>query len=60
MCSEEVDIVEVEHMATVNSYSDAIRALEDVCHYLEQKGHMHEATIVSSFVSTIADMHTRH
>ena len=56
MCSEEVDIVEVEHTTTVNSYYDAIRALEDVCHYFEQKGHMHEATTVSSFVSTIADV----
>ena len=56
VCSEEVDIVEVEHTTTVNSYSDAIRVLEDVCHYLEQKGHTHEATTVSSFVSTIADI----
>ena len=56
MCSEEANIVEVEHTTTVNSYSDAIRVLEDVYHYLEQKGHTHEATTVSSFVSTIADI----
>ena len=56
MCSEEADVVEVEHPTTVNSYSDAIKPLEDVCWYLEQKGHTDEATIVSSFVSTVADI----
>ena len=49
MYSEEADVVEVEHPTTVNSYFDAIKALEDVCWYLEQKGHTDEATIVSSF-----------
>ena len=48
VCSEDADVVEVEHPTTVNSYSDAIKALEDVCWYLEQKGHTDEATVVSS------------
>ena len=56
MCSKEADVVEVEHSTTVNIYFDAIKALEDVCWYLEQKGHTDEATIVSSFVSTVADI----
>ena len=56
MCSEEADDVEVEHPTTVNSYFDAIKALEDFCWYLELKGHTDEATIVSSFVSTVADI----
>ena len=56
MCSEKADVVEVEHPTTVNSYFDAIKALEDVCWYLEQKGNTDEATIVSSFVSTVADI----
>ena len=40
----------------VNSYSEAIKALEDVSWYLEQKGHTDKATIVSSFVSTVAEI----
>ena len=56
MCSEEADVVEVQHPTTVNSYFDAIKGLEDVCWYLKQKGHTDEATIVSSFVSTVADI----
>ena len=57
MYSEDVDIVEVEHSRTVNTYSDAIKALEDVCWYLEQKGHTDKATIVSSFVSSVAEIY---
>ena len=54
MYSEDADIVEVEHSRTVNTYSDTIKALEDVCWYLEQKGHTD--TIVSSFVSSVAEI----
>ena len=54
MYSEDTDIVEVEYSRTVNTYSDAIKALEDVCWYLEQKGHTD--TIVSSFVSSVAEI----
>ena len=52
--SEDADIVEVEHSRTVNTYSDPIKALEDVCWYLEQKGYT--ATVVSSFVSSVAEI----
>ena len=54
MYSEDADIVEVEHSRTVNTYSDPIKALEDVCWYLEQKGYT--ATVVSSFVSSVAEI----
>ena len=52
--SKDTDVVEVEHSTTVNTYSDAIKALEDVCWY--QKGHTDKATIVSSFVSSVAEI----
>ena len=47
--------VEYVHTTTVHSYSDAIQSLEDVYHFLEEKGHTNEATTVSSFVSTVAN-----
>ena len=51
MCSEEVDDMKVEYVCTTiaHSYSDAILSLEDICHFLEEKGHTNEATTVSSF-----------
>ena len=51
MYSKDADVVEVEHSRTVNTY-----ALEDVCWYLEQKGHTDKATVVSSFVSSVAEI----
>ena len=58
MCSEEVENTEVEcvHTTTVHSYSDAIKSLENVCLFLEDKGHTDEATTVSSFVSTVVNL----
>ena len=53
ICSEEVDDMKVEYVCTttVHSYSDAILPLEDIFHFLEEKGHTNEATTISSFVS---------
>ena len=58
MCSEEVDGMEVEYAntTTVHSYFDATLLLEDVCHFLEEKDHINEATTVSSFVSTAVNL----
>ena len=58
--SEEDSDDYVSPMPGFTSYSEVIKALENVSHFLEYQGHTGEVTEVMTLVSTVTQLHYRN